>query len=134
MLPLAPDTLQSRSMGVKLITVGILALIMTVPAWFVDRLVEDRSRCAAEVSASIGSQLGGPQTFLGPVLAVPYTIAGSPGIYIVFPASGTADIVTKSEVRQRSLFRVPALWPMPPLQPPGQPEAWSFRHYSIISR
>ena len=101
-------------MGVKLITVGVLALLMTIPAWFVDNLVDDRSQLAAEVSQSIGGVLGGSQIFLGPVVAVPYTSPDSSGlrridqgVYVIFPTVGDADVVTKSEVRQRSLFKVP---------------------------
>lgn len=112
MAPVA-QKFNGRSIGVKLITVGVLAIAMTVPAWFVDNLVEDRSRRAAEVSQSIGCVLGGPQTFLGPVLGVPYTMpegTGSrridQGIYVIFPSVGEANVVTKSEVRHRSLFKV----------------------------
>ena len=110
----ARRTLQARSMGVKLITVGILALVMTLPALFVDNLVEDRARRSTEVARSIGSSMGGPQTFLGPVLAMPYTMPDSNsskrldgGLYVIFPARGNAEVTTKSEVRRRSLFQAP---------------------------
>jgi inner membrane protein len=94
-----------RSLGVKLITVGVLALVMTIPAFSLYLLVEDRSERAAEVRRSIGDASGGAQTFLGPVLAVPYT-SGS-GLYMIFPSTGTVDVQTHSEVRHRSLFKVP---------------------------
>src|SRR5271166_799922 len=91
MTPVAP-LFQVRSMGIKLIAVGILAIVMTVPALFVNSLVGDRTRRATEVSESIGTVLGGPQTFLGPVLAVPYTSQDSTnskriyqGVYVIFP-------------------------------------------------
>lgn len=106
--------LPARSMGLKLITVGVLALLMTIPAWFVDNLVDDRSQREADVSQEIGGVLGGSQIFLGPVMAVPYTSLDSSGlrrvdqgIYVIFPTVGDADVVTKSEVRRRSLFKVP---------------------------
>ena len=76
-------------MGIKLLTIGILALLMSVPAWFVDRLVEDRSRRAAEVSQSIGNQLGGAQAFLGPVLAVPYATPKPPASTYSSPRAET---------------------------------------------
>ena len=50
---------KSRSMGVKLIVVCVLALLMTIPALFVAGLVEDRSSRAAEVVREIGSHVGG---------------------------------------------------------------------------
>ncbi len=102
-----------RSMGVKLVVVCFLALVMTIPALFVWGLIDDRSRRADEVIAEIGRVVGGPQTFLGPVLAIPYTVpatlnhAAEHGVYVVFPASGDAVVSTETEVRHRSLFKVP---------------------------
>ncbi|MGB9253401.1 MAG: cell envelope integrity protein CreD [Candidatus Korobacteraceae bacterium] len=102
-----------RSMGVKLVVVCFLALVMTIPALFVWGLIDDRSRRADEVVAEVGRVVGGPQTFLGPVLAIPFTVpatiakAAERGVYVVFPASGDAMVNTKTEVRHRSLFRVP---------------------------
>ncbi|HEY0760696.1 MAG TPA: cell envelope integrity protein CreD [Acidisarcina sp.] len=101
-------------MGTKLIVVCGLALFMTVPALFVAGLVEDRSERAAAVIKEISDHVGGQQTFLGPTLAVPYTIAPqSPvdlpkqGTYLIFPAHGSAVVKTVTEERRRSLFKVP---------------------------
>ncbi len=113
-LPLIePVKLPFRSMGVKLIVVCLLALVMTVPALFVWNLIDDRNRRADQVVNEVGGLLGGPQTFLGPVVALPYTIpasltkAAERGVYIVFPARAHAEVATKTEVRHRSLFKVP---------------------------
>jgi inner membrane protein len=58
--------------------------------------------------------VGGQQTFLGPVLAIPYSAPGDlpaqpvkHGIYLVFPAQAAATVKTTTEERRRSLFRVP---------------------------
>src|ERR1039458_5100515 len=82
---------KSRSMGVKLIVVCGLALLMTIPAFFVGALVEDRTQRAAAVIREISSHVGGQQTFLGPTLVIPYNIPPqSPadhakhGMYLVF--------------------------------------------------
>ncbi len=105
---------KSRSMGVKLILVCGLALLMTIPAFFVGGLVEDRTQRAADVIREISSHVGGQQTFLGPTLAIPYDIPPlSPadharhGTYLVFPARASATIKTATEERRRSLFKVP---------------------------
>jgi inner membrane protein len=66
---------KSRSMGVKLIVVCGLALLMGIPALFVNGLVEDRTSRATEVVREISGHVGGQQTFLGPTLAIPYYIA-----------------------------------------------------------
>ena len=105
---------RSLSMGVKLIIVCGLALLMAIPAFFVSGLVNDRTKRAEDVVKEISSPVGGPQTFLGPTLAIPYSIPPqSPadftkhGIYLVFPAQASAALRTTTEERHRSLFRVP---------------------------
>ena len=105
--------LRPRSLGVKLIVVSFLAIVMTIPAVFVWSLIDDRSHRAEEVVNEVSALVGGPQTFLGPVLAVPYIVtvsASKPathGVYIVFPARAEALVSTQTEVRHRSLFKVP---------------------------
>jgi inner membrane protein len=101
-------------MGVKLIVVCGLALLMTIPSFFVWGLVNDRTRRAGDVIKEISSHVGGPQTFLGPTLAIPYSIpAQSPadstthGIYLVFPTQAYGVLKSATEERHRSLFRVP---------------------------
>lgn len=103
-----------RSMGLKLLLVCLLALLMSIPALFVFMLLGDRTNRAQEVSREVGALVGGEQTFLGPVLAVPYEMPPSgqdrtvaTGVHVIFPVSGRADVATRSEVRQRSLFKVP---------------------------
>jgi inner membrane protein len=105
---------RSLSMGMKLIVVCGLALLMAIPAFFVSGLVDDRTKRAEDVVKEISSHVGGPQTFLGPTLAIPYRIpAQSPaesarhGTYLVFPAQASAALRTTTEERHRSLFRVP---------------------------
>ena len=112
-IPLEPIKLPTRSMGLKLIVVCFLALVMSIPALFVWALIEDRSERAKEVTTEITNLVGGPQVFLGPVLAVPYK-APQPdnkpdraGAYVVFPVRGDATVSTQAEERHRSLFKVP---------------------------
>ncbi len=105
---------RSRSMGLKLLVVSGLALIMTIPALFVDNIVEERTKRAKDVIQEVSGRVGGQQTFLGPVLSIPYTIApsykgASPvlGVYVVFPTQGEATVKVRTEERRRSLFKVP---------------------------
>lgn len=109
------STLQarSRSLGVKLFVVCVLAVLMIIPALLVYALVEDRTQRAKDVVKEISEHVGGPQTFLGPTLAVPYKIprsAAEPnwrGVYLVFPGQGSATLKIATEERRRSLFKVP---------------------------
>jgi inner membrane protein len=62
--------LRSLSIGIKLVVICILALFMTIPAFFVSDLVHERTQRASDVVKEISSHVGGQQTFLGPTLAV----------------------------------------------------------------
>ncbi len=103
-----------RSMGFKLVVVSLLALLMTIPALFVMNIVEDRTNRAKEVVQEISGHVGGQQTFLGPVLAIPYAIPPAynggtvaTGVYVVFPVEGDTAVKVRTEQRRRSLFKVP---------------------------
>jgi inner membrane protein len=109
----APDKMK-RSMGVKLLVVCGLALVMTVPSFFVSSLLDERTSREADVVKEISAHVGGQQTFLGPTLAIPYVIKAkdaehndSGGIYLVFPVQASAAVKTTTEERKRSLFKVP---------------------------
>jgi inner membrane protein len=113
-LPSLQARLKARSMGMKLVVVCGLALVMTIPALFVEGLVNERTQRAADVTREIAGHVGGQQTFLGPTLAIPYTVpsqtTGSTpehGTYLVFPVRGGATVKTRTEERRRSLFKVP---------------------------
>src|SRR6185503_7079022 len=106
--------LTTRSMGLKLIVICFLALLMLIPALLVEALIQDRKGREADVVKQISQDVGGAQTFLGPILAIPYsTPADLPteppqhGLYLVFPKQASAVVKTTTEERRRSLFRVP---------------------------
>jgi inner membrane protein len=101
-------------MGLKLLVVTGLALIMTIPALFVDNIIQERTKRAKDVIQEVSARMGGQQTFLGPALSIPYTIPPSNkgvspwrGMYIVFPTQGDATVKVRTEERRRSLFKVP---------------------------
>ncbi len=101
-----------RSMGLKLLLVCALALAMSIPALFVFALLMDRTHRANDVTSEISQAVGGAETFLGPVIAVPYEVpqqgqAPVQGVYVVFPARADAEVTTAVKVRRRSLFHVP---------------------------
>jgi inner membrane protein len=104
----------TRSMGLKLLLVCALAGLMSIPALLVFALLADRTHRAAEVTNEVGQLMGGPQTFLGPVIGVPYQVpskekdkAPAEGVYFLFPAEAQASVSAASELRKRSLFHVP---------------------------
>ena len=146
--PIFESTLQSktrsRSMGLKLFIVCALALAMTIPAFFVDDVVDERTHRATDVINEISSHSGGQQTFLGPTLAVPYTVpAQSHGIYLVFPTQASTALKTRTEERRRSLFKVPVfqadlnftasfdLTGVPAAAPPNAQLDWSHAEFIV---
>jgi inner membrane protein len=106
--------LPRRSVGLKLLLVAALAVVMSIPALFVFLLLNDRTHRADQVADEISAVVGGPQTFLGPVLGVPYQVpaadpkqAPARDVFVIFPVQGDATVDARSEVRRRSLFKVP---------------------------
>jgi len=102
----------SRSIGLKLVLVSGLALLMSIPAFFVSDVVEERAKRVSDVKDEISGRTGGKQTFLGPSLTIPYTLprsseGRSSGVYVVFPTKGDATLKIRTEERRRSLFKVP---------------------------
>lgn len=57
--------LKSRSMGLKLMVVCALALVMTIPSFFVGGLVDERSQGAENAAQHSSNQVSGEHTFLG---------------------------------------------------------------------
>ena len=62
----------NRSKGTKLIIVCVLAVLMAIPALLVWGLLLERTHRAETVAKEIGGLVGGPQTFMGPVINLPY--------------------------------------------------------------
>lgn len=81
--------IKSRSMGVKLIVVCGLALLMTIPAFFVSGLVDDRSKRKADVIKDISDHVGGVQTIFYLLLL---SFAERIGFDYGFLLAGTATV------------------------------------------
>lgn len=112
--------LDRRSLGLKFLLVCALAVLMSIPAFGVFGLINDRTSRASSVVAEVGERLGGEQTLVGPILIAPYravtTVTDSEnrpqrqfssGWYAVFAETGTANAALDTELRQRGdLFKV----------------------------
>ncbi|AMJ66842.1 cell envelope integrity protein CreD [Hymenobacter sp. PAMC 26628] len=74
--PTAYDRLNawmSNSVTLKLISIGILLLLLLIPSSMVQGLITERAENRDAATAEISGQWGGPQLVLGPVLVLPYT-------------------------------------------------------------
>ncbi|HEY6814455.1 MAG TPA: cell envelope integrity protein CreD [Croceibacterium sp.] len=65
--------MSERSPGIKLLLVGLVALLLTIPLFMVYALVSDRESQSYTAQAAITAGWGGAQVVSGPVLVVPYT-------------------------------------------------------------
>lgn len=64
----------SKSPGIKFIIIGVITVLLLIPALLVWGLVEERSRYAVDVANSIAKGWGENQSINGPYLAVPYRV------------------------------------------------------------
>ena len=107
--------LPQRSAGLKLILVCGLALLMAIPALFVYGVVHERSVGQIEATNAVSEGVGGAQSVLGPVLAVPYERIANPlrptqksyGIAVAYAETGEAVASASVEERRRGLYLVP---------------------------
>ena len=65
--------MSERSPGIKLLLVGLVALVLTIPLFMVYALVGDRENQSHTAQETITAGWGGAQVVSGPVLVVPFT-------------------------------------------------------------
>ena len=109
-----------NSQLLRLISVGILALLLQLPISMIGRLVEERQERRQAAVAEVSSKWGNAQVITGPALVIPYThrwteaSAGGPQITrtetrnaIFLPEQLHARGSIDSEIRNRGIFTVP---------------------------
>ena len=60
-----------RLMAAKVVTIGILTLLLMIPMMLIENLMNERERTAGDAVAEVGQKWSGEQTVLGPVLTIP---------------------------------------------------------------
>lgn len=63
----------TRSAGFRFFVVGLLALLMFIPLFFVSSVVDDRSNYSRSAIRNVSDEWGGEQLFSGPQLVIPVT-------------------------------------------------------------
>lgn len=105
----------ARSLGLKLILVGLLAFVLWVPALLIYALVWERSNRADEVRNEIYGLQGGRQTISGPIIIAPAIVdtgkVANDGVRVtrrttVVFTPKELDVVAKvaTETRRRSIY------------------------------
>jgi inner membrane protein len=108
------------SQTLRLLTVGLLVLLLQIPIAMIGGQVSQREQRGAEAIEEVSSKWGKQQSLRGPVVVVPYlhrwSEAGREGVpvtraeqrYAYFlPDSLTTRGTVKTEVRKRGIFSVP---------------------------
>ncbi len=60
------------SVMVKLVSIGILVILLLIPSAWIQNIMEERQHRADEVMDEVSSKWSGSQTLAGPVLVIPY--------------------------------------------------------------
>jgi len=105
----------ARSLGLKLILVGILAFLLWIPAMMIYALIWERSNRAEEVKSEIYAREGGQQTISGPIILAPAEIdtgkTNKDGVPITHlqvlaftPQSLAIDATIDTQTRRRSIY------------------------------
>lgn len=64
----------SESLVVKLISIGLIAVILLIPNVLINNLIQERQLRQDQVTAEVSQSWGGAQAIRGPVLSIPYSI------------------------------------------------------------
>ena len=104
-----------RSAGLKLLLVCFLALVMAVPAMFMYDIVRERTLGQETAFNEVAERVGGHQSVLGPVLALPYAHTPNPnkssrvtyGVAIAYAETGTVDSKVTVSERTRGIHGIP---------------------------
>lgn len=109
------NSAEARSLGLKLILVGLLAFLLWVPAMLIYALIWERSTRAESVRDEIYALEGGRQTISGPVILAPAEIdtgkTDKDGVPIIklqvlafTPQNLAIDAAVKTDARRRSIY------------------------------
>lgn len=108
-----------RSPGFKFFTLGVLSLLLLIPASLVWLLVSEREDRARDVADEIAGIWGGAQALTGPFIVVPYEVEVTTlederesirtvlREAVFLPETLDVSVSARSEVRSRGIFDVP---------------------------
>jgi len=122
---MAQSPLQTRSLGLKILAVGLIVVLLAIPLMFVNILSWERAGRADSVRQEVGQTYGGAQLVRGPYLVLPVVVEEpvefrnregevtrteyrqSRETLIVSPERLDIDIDQQSSVRRRAIYEVP---------------------------
>jgi inner membrane protein len=93
-----------NSPGLKILIIGLLMLVFSLPSSLIVRLIEERQARQTETMHDISSTWGGEQKLVGPLLIIPYEANGQSGSLKILPEDWTMTGELLPEIRHRGLF------------------------------
>lgn len=112
---LVAQTWQKSKFFFKALLIGILILLLLIPSYFVQELIQEREQRQKEAYEEVSSKWAGMQTITGPVLVLPYTealanVSGPPTILrkqaYLLPDKLSITGQMKPEERHRGIYQV----------------------------
>jgi len=109
------ETIQKSKLLFKVLLIGALVLLLMIPAYFVQNLVQEREERQKEAFEEISSKWAGAQNITGPVLVLPYneTTTNREGsstatrqLAYVLPDKLTIEGEMTPEERHRGIYQV----------------------------
>jgi inner membrane protein len=112
---IATNIWQKSKLLIKPLLIGILVLILLIPAYFVQSLISEREQRQKEAVSEVSSKWAGKQNITGPLLVIPYTEStvgnnNLPAIVkkfaYILPDKLNIESVVKPEKRYRGIYQV----------------------------
>ncbi|MBC7949049.1 MAG: cell envelope integrity protein CreD [Chitinophagaceae bacterium] len=108
------DAWQKSKLLIKALLIGVLALVLLIPAYFVQDLIRERQARQKEAIAEVSSKWAGNQTLTGPVLVLPYQeifqednkILTVRKLAYILPDKLSIQAVANPEKRYRGIYQV----------------------------
>lgn len=106
---------QKSKLLIKGLLIGLLVLLLLIPAYFVQDIIKEREDRQKEAFTEVSSKWAGRQNVTGPVLAVPYLksytnsqgqLATEKKLAYILPDTLNVDADVKPEERHRGIYQV----------------------------
>jgi len=105
-----------NSYSVKMIIVTGLAIVLLIPSFLIQEIIQERIKLSDNVKKELYGQWGGKQVVAGPVLNVPFTISEPGdnektfvtrhGVAHFLPETLKTDGLLSPEIRKRGIYKV----------------------------
>lgn len=97
---------QKGKLLLKILLIGFFVLLLLIPSFFVQNLVQEREQRQKEAFAEVSSKWAGKQIITGPVLVIPYMEGTTKKLSYFLPDKLMIDSKVNPEKRSRGIFDV----------------------------